>query len=318
MHKILTYITIFAAAVAQVVPAVAEGWKPDGPITMMVGFRSGGGADTHARLVAKELEARHGWEIIPVEVAGRGGAVLAERIKDEPADGTVIGLIVADTVGYDLVVAEDPGFSRSDLTSITTTAGFQMGLVAMSERGWNTYGDFAEEAKASGEPVSVAAMTEQLADLAFLLGRETGVEFNIVSVRGGKNVMNAVTAGDVDVGWIAGLQTKSVIAGDMVNLASGNRERLIASPDAPTLAELGIEFNAEGYFMFVGPAGMPEDAQSTIANAIAEIVTDESTEAGRYIKTAFGGGVAIRGAELDAFLDEQEALAKGLLKALEE
>ena len=318
MRKLLTYITIFSAALAQGMPTMAEDWSPDGPITMMVGFRSGGGADTHARLIAEELEARHGWEIIPVEVAGRGGAVLAERIRDEPADGTVIGLIVADTVGYDLVVAEDPEFSRSDLTSITTTARFQMGLVAMSERGWSTYTDFAEEVRASGEPVIVAAMTEQLADLAFLLGRETGVDFNIVSVNGGRAVMNAVTAGDVDVGWIAGLQTNSVIAGDMVNLASGNRERLIVSPDAPTLAELGIEFNAEGYFMFVGPAGMPEDARSTIADAIAEIVTDESTEAGRYIQTAFGGGVAVRGAELDAFLDEQEALANGLLSALEE
>ena len=318
MRKLLISMAVAAAALSQGASATASDWTPEGPITMMVGFRSGGGADTHARLIAKELEARHGWEIIPVEVAGNSGAVLAERLKDEPADGTVIGLIVADTLGYDLVVAEDPGFAREDLVTITTTAGFQMGLVAMADRGWNTYEDLVSYAKESGEPISVAAITEQLADLAFLLGRETGVDLNIVSMRGGKAAMNAVTAGDVDVGWIAGLQTKSVLAGDMVNLLSGNRTRLTASPDAPTLDELGIEFNAEGYFLFAGPAGMPDDARATMANAIAEIVTDETTEAGRYIKAAFGGGVAIRGAELDAFLDEQEAMANDMLKALEE
>ena len=318
MRKLLISIAIAASTLAQGVSAIAEEWKPDGPITMMVGFRSGGGADTHARLVAKELEARHGWEIIPVEVAGKSGAVLAERLKDEKADGTVIGLIVADTLGYDLVVAEDPGFTRDDLVTITTTAGFQMGLVAMADRGWNTYEDLVNYAEETGKPISVAAITEQLADLAFLLGRETGVDFNIVSMRGGKAAMNAVTAGDVDVGWIAGLQTKSVVAGDMVNLLSGNRARLAASPDAPTLEELGLEFNAEGYFLFAAPAGIPDEARATIANAIAEIVTDESTEAGKYIKAAFGGGVAIRADELDAFLDAQEAMANDMLKALSE
>ena len=30
--------------------AIAESWTPPGPIKMLVGFRSGGGADTHASL----------------------------------------------------------------------------------------------------------------------------------------------------------------------------------------------------------------------------------------------------------------------------
>ena len=318
MHKLLISASLAVAMAFSATATMAEGWKPNGPITMMVGFRSGGGADTHARLVAKELEARHGWEIVPQEVAGKGGAVLAERIKDEPTDGTVFGLIVADTIGYDLVVAEHPAFTRDDLTPISTTAGFQMGLVSMSDRGWKTYDDLVKEAKSSGKTVSVAAMTEQLADLAYLLGRESELEFNVVSMRGGKNVMNAITAGDVDAGWVAGLQTKSVNAGDMVNLLSGNRTRLIASPDSPTLQELGIKFHAEGYFLFVGPKNMDPEARDTLAKAIAEVVTDESNDAGSYIKTAFGGGVALNGEELDAFLAEQEVLAHEMLKALSE
>ncbi|MEC8204989.1 MAG: sulfatase-like hydrolase/transferase, partial [Pseudomonadota bacterium] len=44
--------------------ALAE-WKPSGPITMMIAFAAGGGADTQARMIAEELEKRHGWKIIP-------------------------------------------------------------------------------------------------------------------------------------------------------------------------------------------------------------------------------------------------------------
>ena len=36
--------------------ALAE-WKPSGPITMLIGFAAGGGADTQARMIAEELES---------------------------------------------------------------------------------------------------------------------------------------------------------------------------------------------------------------------------------------------------------------------
>ena len=39
--------------------ALAE-WKPSGPITMLIGFAAGGGADTPARLTAAQRERRDG------------------------------------------------------------------------------------------------------------------------------------------------------------------------------------------------------------------------------------------------------------------
>ena len=55
--------------------AVAD-WAPPGPIKMLIAFKAGGGADTQARLIAEELEARHGWKIIPEQLTGKGGANL--------------------------------------------------------------------------------------------------------------------------------------------------------------------------------------------------------------------------------------------------
>ena len=75
--------------------ALAE-WKPSGPITMLIGFAAGGGADTQARMIAEELERRHGWQIIPEQATGGGGAKLSAKIKDMPNDGTVIGLADRD------------------------------------------------------------------------------------------------------------------------------------------------------------------------------------------------------------------------------
>ena len=57
----------------------------------------------------------------------------------------------------------------------------------------------------------------------------------------------------------------------MVNLASGPSSKLVVSPDAPTMAELGVDFNADGYFMFAAPDGIPDAAREALSSAIAAL-----------------------------------------------
>lgn len=311
--------TVAACALAlglAVSTSAAADWTPPGPIKMMIAFAAGGGADTQGRMIAEELEARHGWKIIPEQVTGKGGSVLAKAMVDQPNDGTVIGLLVTESIGYNMVVADDPGYTVDDFTYLTTTAGFQMGVVAKSDKGWNTFADVVAAAK-GGEAIRFGVMSPKLADLAYLLGEAHGVEFNIISVRGGKAVMNGINAGDMDIGWGAGIQNKAVAAGDMVNLASGLSTKLNISPDAPTLAELGVDFNADGYFLFVGPAGMPADAASAISSAIADIAQDGESKAGGFIGKAFGGAVVLQGEPLVQFMVDGVADSEALMAATE-
>jgi len=308
---VATAATAAAIILIGATSAVAD-WKPSGPINLMIAFRAGGGADTQSRLIAEELEARHGWKVIPSNVTGGGGAVLARKLKDQPADGLTIGMAVTTTVGYAMMAAKNPGYSAEDFTYLTTTAGFQMGIVALSSRGWKDSGDVVKEAKA-GKPIRFGVMSPYLEDVTYLFGRELGVDFRIVMLKGGKGVMNALNAGDIDVGWGAGIQTKAVKAGTMVNLASGNAEPLKISPDAPLITDMGSKYATPGYFMLIAPAGVPDAARNSIAEAIAEIVSDPATKAGAFLDKGFGGAVVLQGAELQAFIDEQAAAAEQIL-----
>jgi len=318
-RKSLTLVAIVSVALIVGVlssPAIAE-WQPSGPIKLMIGFKAGGGADTQARLVAEDLQARHGWKLIPEQDTGKGGINLLKSLKDSPNDGTVIGMIVSEALGYNLVVAKDSGVKVEDFTPLTTTAGFQMGIVAKTGKGWKTFRDVLKTAK-EGQAIRFGVMSPKLADIAYLLGKANGVEFNIVSAKGGKGVMDGLNAGDIDVGFVAGIQTKAVASGDMVNLASGLSEPLKQSPEAPLLKDLGVEFNADGYFMFVAPAGLPEEVRRAISDAIAEIIMDPSTKSGGYVKKAFGEATAMRGADLDRFVAGEAKAAKALLEAASE
>ena len=304
-------VGLFAAAV--VTPALADGhgWKPEGPIKMLIAFAAGGGADTQARLIANDIQAAKGWEIIPEQVTGKGGVNALVALKDMPKDGTAIALVVTESIGYNAVAAKGAGVTPSDFTGLTTTAGFQMGVVSKADKGWTSFADMIADAKANN--LRFGTMSPKLSDLAFLLGEAQGVEFNIVQVKGGKAVMNGVQAGDMDLGFMAGIQGKGVASGDLVNLASAMSKPLAQTPEAPVFADLGVQFNADGYFVFVAPAGMDPKAREAITNAIIESI--QNGKASGMITKAFGGAAINEGAELDAMLQAEHDAAGALMEA---
>ena len=116
-------------------------------------------------------------------------------------------MVVTETYGYNMVANPKAGFSQADMTPITTVAAFQMGVVAKSDKGWKTFADVVAAGK-SGETLRFGTMSPKLADLAFLIGEANDVDFNIIEVKGGKAVMNGVNAGDMDLGFMAGIQRK--------------------------------------------------------------------------------------------------------------
>lgn len=316
-------LTLFKAAAAALVltasasATMAQSWTPPGPIKMMIAFRAGGGTDTQARLIAEELQKRHGWEIIPENVAGKGGLNMANALRKAPKDGTVIGMAVTESFGYNMAAAAKAGMTPKDFTGLTTTAGFQMGVVSKTSRGWSSFEDMKKAAKA-GEKIRFGVMSPRLADLTYLLGNAQGIDFNIVELRGGRAVLDGVNAGDLDVGFMAGIQAKGVAAGELVNLASGLSQPLTQTPDAPTIGDLGVPFNSDGQFVFVAPAGLDATAREAISSAVADIVSDDTTKAGALIKKVFGGPTLFVGDDLDALMASDFKNAQELLKAVSE
>ncbi len=299
------------AIAASITTAMAADWAPSGPIKLMIAFRAGGGVDTQARLIAADLQTRHGWTVIPENLAGKGGAIMARALKGEPADGLTIGMTVTEALTYSSIASRNAGYSATDFTMLTTTTGSQMGLFAKTARGWKTLSDLIAAAK-GGQKITLGAMSPRLADGAYILAKENGIKFTTVMVKGGKGALNGVLADDLDVGWGAGPQNKSVVSGDLVNLVSGESTPLKVSPHAPLLSEFGVPYIMGAKFMFVAPKGLPEGARKVLTDAIVEIVSDPSTKVNAMINKAFSGVETISGTDLDKFMaslsDQDEAL----------
>ena len=292
----------------------AADWQPSGPIKMMIAFRAGGGVDTQARLLAEELSARQGWEVIPENVAGKGGVTMANALSEEPADGLTLGMLVTESLTYNLLATRGAKISHEDFTAIATTTGTQLALFAKKSRGWENFGDVVAAVK-NGEKITVGSMSPKLADVLYLLGKANDVEFTNVMVKGGKGGLNGVVADDLDIAWGAGPQTKGVKAGELVNLISAESDPLAASPGTPKLADYGVPYEFGTKFLLVAPAGLPDEAREAIATAVAEIVNDPDSKLNEFVSKAFSGPEAITGAELDALMDASAASAGALLDA---
>jgi len=315
MKKTLRLAAAALAALSTATAAYAADWKPSGPIKLIISFAAGGGADTQARMIAEEIEAKHGWKFLPQQVTGKGGLNAVKALMKEPGDGTSIALIVSESLGY--AMAASKAGVPTDVTPITTTAGTQLAIVAPTTKGWTNLGDVIAAAK-NGEAIRFGTMSPSLADIAYVIGKENGVNFNIISVKGGKAVMNGLAAGDMDIGFGAGIQAKAVAAGDMVELASIIGKPLNNSPDAPLLSEYGVDFTYKTTFLFAGPKDMDPAARDAIASAISKVVMSEGGKANTFITRGFGGPVIIQGADLEARVQGEFDEAGALMSAASE
>lgn len=314
MKKFLKPLTLAAALLSLSFAANAESWTPPGPIKMMIGFSAGGGADTQARLIAQAIENKYGWKILPEQITGNGGLNLAQQLTKEPADGTAIGMVVSETLTYSALSANQPGLTTENFTPLASTVAFQTGLVAMKGGDFDSWDKIKTAAKA-GTPIRFGVATDRWADVTYLLGKENGIDFNIVQVKGGAGVMNGLRGGDLDIGWVGGAQSKPVQQGEMVNVASAVSHRLADSPDAPLITDLGSKYTLNGYFMFIAPKGLDPDARKALGDAIAEVLNDPSTQAHALVVKNFGGPAVLTGTALKDTLSKLMSDSKNLLAA---
>jgi len=78
----------------------------------------------------------------------------------------------------------------------------------------------------------------------------------------------------VDFGFSGGIHTSFVKAGEMIVLAALGKQRLLASPDVPTLIESGYDLFFDNDNIIFAPKGIPDDAAKKLTAAIGKAAKD--------------------------------------------
>lgn len=296
-------------------PSLAE-WNPDGPIRLWIGYGAGGGTDVQGRTLAKEIEARRGWKIVPENKAGEDGTVMSAQLKNEAPDGQTLGFAITTT--YDFAPMNVDTLTPEDFTYITTTAGSQMAVLVRADSGWETLQDLKAAAD-GGEQIVWANWGTQVEAGAEIVGRALGITVNPLRTKGGKGALNALVSMDANVSWGGGVQKPLVEAGELKILASAETTPVELAPEKPTLIDEGINLNLGYQYIITAPAGLPDEIRDEIATLVAEILNDPNSETRQFIEKQYppapilSQGEALRQQIMttyDANVEMMKALAK--------
>lgn len=263
---------VLAFCAFNALPGTALAAWPDKPITMLVGFSAGGGADTLARLVAKSLQQQIGEPVVVQNRPGGGGAVMASLLKLDKPDGYTIGFSADVTFDSSPWVSHTT-YKASDFSYLTTVTELQDALVASAKAPFSNWRQMVAYAKKNGG-ITFGSLAPQNTEFARLLAKKEHIQVRVVPLRGGRQVINDLLSGDIDVGWSAGVHQAYLGHGIQV-IASLNKKRLKSSPKVPSITELGFDKDYTGYFMIAAPKGMPQAVHDKLASALQKAASSK-------------------------------------------
>ncbi|GMQ53554.1 tripartite tricarboxylate transporter substrate binding protein [Halopseudomonas aestusnigri] len=263
----LTYRLVLAILLllGALMPAAhATSW-PAKPLNLLVGFSPGGGADTLARLVARQLSMELGQPVTVRNVAGGGGIVMATSLSHAEADGYTIGL--AANSAFDGMPAITPlRYQTDDFDYLTTVSQLQNALIASGDAPFANWEEMVAYGREHG--LSYGSPSPITRDVLNLIAEREGIRIRFIPMRGGMDVINSLIGGHIDIAWSAGVHQAFLRDGKIRVLASLNEERLRASPGKPAIQELGYPMGYSSYFVLVAPAGLPSAVKQRLSEAL--------------------------------------------------
>jgi tripartite-type tricarboxylate transporter receptor subunit TctC len=304
---------IIAATLACALPATAEDY-PTRQVTLIVPDPAGGGVDIAGRLVAQQLTAALGQQVI-VENRPGAGAVIGVRSAAKAApDGytlvmLVTGMGLSPNAGYDL---------SKDFAPIGTIASIP--IVVMSNPSVPVKSIAEVIALAKKEPGTLTVGTPPSPTLNYF-GAEnfkatTGTDITIVTYKGTGPLTNDLVGGHVKLAFntlppaIGNIQ-----AGKLRAIAVAAPERLAAIPDVPTVSESGLpDFDIVQYYGLAVPAGTPPAIVERLNKELRKIVTSDDVK--KRIIADGGGPLAGSPEEYAANIAREEGKWGAIVKKL--
>jgi tripartite-type tricarboxylate transporter receptor subunit TctC len=271
MKKSFFAFLLFAFVIVGSVPAFAADF-PTKPIEMQVAYAAGGLADSMARAIAKNMEESLGQPVVVVNKPGAGGALGVTALKSAKPDGYTIGVVTGITLTYTPLV-EKVSYSLEDFKYLASVGRYQEAFVAPPDKPYKNFKDLVAYAK-KNPGMTYASMHPIAENILTAVAKKEGLDWRAIPTKGGSEVMTAVVGKHVDFGFSGGIHTSFVKAGEMIVLAALGKNRLLASPDVPTLIESGYDLFFDNDNIIFAPKGIPDDVAKKLTAAIEKAAKD--------------------------------------------
>jgi tripartite-type tricarboxylate transporter receptor subunit TctC len=270
----LTIATCVTAAVIVPLPAQAQQRFPNKPVTLVVPFVPGGGADTIARLVATQLQVRLGQPVVVDNKPGAGGSVAADAVRRAPADGHTL-MIVSNTFVTNPAISKTSYDPVRDFTPVTTLGTSPYLLLVNAASEFKSLADLVRVGKAKPDKLNFGSagnggITHLLGEL---LKQQAGFAAQHVPYKGTAAAIVDLIGGQLQFIFAdTASATPHVKSGKLRALATTAPERSPQLPEVPTTAEVGAKVEVIGFYGLLAPAHLPADVLSKLNAEVSAVL----------------------------------------------
>jgi tripartite-type tricarboxylate transporter receptor subunit TctC len=260
---------ISAALMTVALPVLAQ--YPDRPVTIIVPWGAGGGADTITRIFAIGFEKELGQPINVVNRTGGSGVVGHSAIATATPDGYTLGICTSEITYFQTVGLADITPASFDLVS--RLALIPAGVTVAKDSPLTSVAGLVDAVKAGGQSASGSGLGGPWHMAAAGMAKAAGLgadAIRFIPSQGGAPALQDLVAGGITLFTGSPVEAKALAeAGEVRILAVMSDERSPAFPDVPTLKESGVDWSMANWFSLCAPAGLPAEIKARVESAAA-------------------------------------------------
>lgn len=274
-------VTTFGAAVFGPLTASAQAF-PSRPVTMVVPYAAGGPTDVASRVIAGQMQASLGVNVIIENKPGASTILGAQYVAAAPPDGHTIFMVTTTTLCTNPHLYKKLPYKVEDFAPVAMAVKVPLGLAVRSSLPVATIAEFRDYARARPGKMNYGSAgtgaNSQLVNV--LMNQALGIDMKEVPYKGTAPALNDLAGGHVDA-LVDAIATLLPLhrEGKIKILGNFDDARSPVAPEVPTFAESSYpSLVAFTWFAVVAPARVPEPVIARLNKAVMEAVESPQTK----------------------------------------
>jgi tripartite-type tricarboxylate transporter receptor subunit TctC len=256
---------------------------PDGPLRIIVPFAPGGGVDSAARMLAKQLSTDLRITVVVENRAGASGTIGGKAVQTAAPDGMTLLFSATTHIHAKAVLATAPYDPQTDFVPVARMGEAPLLLVITPNLAPTKLSEVVSAAKAQPDQWTAAlpalGAPAHLATLMF--AKTANLKLTTATYKGTAPALTDVAGGHAQILLDSIVSIAPMARGGKVKpIAVTASKRSAVMPDVPTAAESGLPglVYASWYGLWA-PKGTPDDRVQALNKAVNH-ATSELSKAG--------------------------------------